>query len=170
MPPVPPLPEVPPGVVLRPIEPADHEPLLAVFARIVADDEGYPQDPTEPVDAESFAAYWLAPARAVWIAEVDGEVAGSWTMKPINVGRAAHVANAGYFLRRSARGKGLGRLLVVHSMHEALRLGFDALQFNFVFASNPARALYDDLGFTTIGEVPAVIDGEPVVIYHRLLT
>ncbi|HEX9316987.1 MAG TPA: hypothetical protein VGA71_16450 [Actinomycetota bacterium] len=32
-------------------------------------------------------------------------------------------------------------------MEQALAVGFDALQFNAVFASNPARRLYERLGF-----------------------
>jgi len=58
---------------------------------------------------------------------------------------------------------------VEHSLHQATLLGFDAMQFNFVFADNPARSLYERLGFRVVGEVPAVIDGAPVLIYWRKL-
>lgn len=155
--------------VIRPVTEDDHAELFAAFARIVADDEGYPQDPAEPLTFEAFRAYWLAPAAGAWVATVDGHLAGASMMKPINVGRAAHIANAGYFVAREHRGRGLGRRLVEHSLVEARRLGFDAMQFNYVFASNPARALYERLGFRVIGEVPDVIDGEAVVIYWRHL-
>jgi ribosomal protein S18 acetylase RimI-like enzyme len=58
---------------------------------------------------------------------------------------------------------------VEHSLRETRRLGFDALQFNLVFASNPARRMYRDLGFEEIGRIPAAVDGEDAVIYWRSL-
>jgi GNAT superfamily N-acetyltransferase len=90
-------------------------------------------------------------------------------VKPNFVGRAAHIANAGYFVVPEHRGSGIGRALVEHSLDEARRLGFDAMQFNLVFVSNPARALYEDLGFRQVGEIPAAVDGEAAAIYWRSL-
>ncbi len=43
------------------------------------------------------------------------------------------------------------------------------MQFNFVFDSNPARRLYERLGFELVGRVPEVIDGEAVCVYWRRL-
>ncbi len=94
---------------------------------------------------------------------------GGYTMKPNGVGRAAHVANAGYIVEPGWRGRGVGTALVEHSFAVARADGFDAMQFNFVFESNPARRLYERLGFEAIGRVPEVIDGEAVYIYWRRL-
>jgi ribosomal protein S18 acetylase RimI-like enzyme len=58
---------------------------------------------------------------------------------------------------------------VEHSLREARRLGFDAMMFNLVFESNPARALYRELGFDEVGRVPSAVDGEDAVIYWRSL-
>jgi hypothetical protein len=46
-------------------------------------------------------------------------------------------------------------------------VGFDAIQFNLVFASNPARQLYEQLGWQQIGRVPAAVDSEDAIIYWR---
>jgi hypothetical protein len=46
-------------------------------------------------------------------------------------------------------------------------LGFDAVQFNLVFASNPARSMYTELGWREIGRIPEAVDGEDAVIYWR---
>ena len=64
----------------------DEDELLDLFCRIVADDEGYPQDPTVPVTRQSFTDYWLAPARVSCVARVDGDLAGAYTMKPNGYG------------------------------------------------------------------------------------
>jgi ribosomal protein S18 acetylase RimI-like enzyme len=163
---------------LRPVTPADHGELHRLFRAVVAAGEGYPQHPDRPVSRDDFAAYWLAPAALAVVARAgpeparaagSGELVGAYMMKPNGVGRAAHVANAGYIVRADRRGQGIGELLVRHSMAEGRRLGFDALQFNFVFESNPARRLYERLGFEVVGRVPEVIDGEAVLIYWRRL-
>jgi len=149
----------------------DHPDLHAAFSSLVLAGEGYPQHPDRPVSFDTFRDYWLAPATLAVVARVvsDRALAGAYTMKPNGPGRAAHVANAGYFVAPSHRGRGLGSALVRHSMEEARRLGFDAMQYNLVFASNPARVLYERLGFEVVGRVPRVIDGEDVLIYWREL-
>ena len=44
------------------------------------------------------------------------------------------------------------------------------MQFNLVFESNPARAMYARLGFTEVGRIPRAIDGEEdALIYWRSL-
>jgi hypothetical protein len=58
---------------------------------------------------------------------------------------------------------------VEHSLREARRLGFDAMMFNLVFESNPARTMYRQLGFDEVGRVPAAVDGDAAVIYWRSL-
>jgi ribosomal protein S18 acetylase RimI-like enzyme len=54
-----------------------------------------------------------------------------------------------------ARGRGVGRALVEHSLRRAREAGFLGVQFNAVAATNVyAIKLYEDLGFETIGIVP----------------
>ena len=68
---------------------------------------------------------------------------------------------------RPFRGRGIGRLLVEDSIARAPAVGFDAIQFNLVFESNPARQLYEELGWQQMGRVPNAVDGEPAIIYWR---
>ena len=66
-----------------------------------------------------------------------------------------HIANAGYMVAQTARGKGVARQMCVHSMKEAQRLGYKAMQFNFVVGTNHvAVALWEKLGFSVIGVIP----------------
>jgi hypothetical protein len=58
---------------------------------------------------------------------------------------------------------------VEDSLRRAPLLGFDAMQFNLVFASNPARRLYEDLGFRAVGTIPEAVDGEDAIVYWRRL-
>ena len=52
----------------------------------------------------------------------------------------------------SARGQGIGRAMAEHCLSEARRLGFRAMQFNYVIATNTAAIrLWQDLGFEIVG-------------------
>lgn len=152
---------------LRAAAAGDHDELFAAYVQIVDSGAGFPHEP--PLSREAFDEYWIAHSSAVWIARVDGQLVGAYYVKPNFVGKAAHIANAGYFVLESHRGRGLGRRLVEHSLHEAHRLGFDAMQFNLVFASNPARQMYRQMGFQEVGRIPAAVDGEDAVVYWRSL-
>jgi GNAT superfamily N-acetyltransferase len=145
----------------------DYDELFAAYAEIVDSGAGFPHQP--PLTRESFDDYWIAHSSAVWVARVGAPLVGAYYVKPNFVGKAAHIANAGYFVLESHRGRGLGRRLVEHSLHEARRLGFDAMQFNLVFASNPARRMYRQLGFQEVGRIPFAVEGEDAVVYWRSL-
>jgi GNAT superfamily N-acetyltransferase len=145
----------------------DYDDLFEAFSLIVTMLEGFPQAP--PLTRAEFDDYWIAHSSSVCVARFDGHLVGGYYIKPNFVGRAAHIANAGYFVRSAYRGTGVGRELVEHSLVEARRLGFDAMQFNLVFVSNPARQMYERMGFREIGRVPAAVDGEDAVIYWRSL-
>ena len=54
-----------------------------------------------------------------------------------------------------ARGRGLATKLCEHSQEVAIKLGYKAMQFNFVAASNEgAVRLWNKLGFATVGRLP----------------
>ena len=148
--------------------PADHDELYIRFSEVVAAGEGYPQAPG-PLAVAEFDDYWLAGKSLVVVARHDGVLAGSYYLKPNFPGRAAHIANAGYFVVPALRDQGVGTALVEDSLAQGRRLGFDALQFNLVFASNPARRLYERMGFEAVGRVPEAVDGEDAIIYWRRL-
>jgi GNAT superfamily N-acetyltransferase len=155
------------AVEIGPIADGDHEELFPIFAGVVAAFEGYPHAP--PLTRQSYDQTFVEPVTIVIVARVDGQVAGAYYLKPNFLGRAAHIANAGYVVGAGFRSKGLGRLLVTDSIARAPLVGFDAIQFNLVFASNPARAMYRELGWQEVGVVPAAIDGEDAIIYHRFV-
>jgi ribosomal protein S18 acetylase RimI-like enzyme len=61
----------------------------------------------------------------------------------------------------SARGKGIGGLMCGHSLLEAAALGFRAMQFNIVVATNTtAVALWQKHGFRIIGTTPGAFRHE----------
>jgi ribosomal protein S18 acetylase RimI-like enzyme len=92
---------------------------------------------------------------ATYVAVENKIILGTYYIKPNQPGQGAHVCNAGYMVGAQARGKGIGRELCVHSLREAVNLGFKAMQYNLVAATNVyAVKLWKDLGFEIIGTLP----------------
>lgn len=150
---------------IGPLDANEIEPLFEMFAAVVVSGEGYPH--SAPLGRESFDATWVRSVTAVVAARVDATLAGAYYLKPNFPGRAAHIANAGYVVDAQYRGEGIGRALVEDSIPRARELGFDAIQFNLVFASNPARPMYENLGWREIGRVPRAVGDEEAIIYWR---
>jgi GNAT superfamily N-acetyltransferase len=144
----------------------DDAALYDLFEAIVAGGEGFPQ--AAPLTRPEYEYVWRKPDTSVFVARsADEGLLGAYYLKPNQPGRAAHIANAGYVVSSAARGRGLGRRLVEHSIEAAPGLGYDAIQFNLVFESNPARAMYEELGWQPIGRVPDAVEGEAAIIYWR---
>ncbi len=159
------------GEVLEvgPLYESESEQLFMIFSEVVASGDGFPQLP--PLTRDVFEATWSRSASAVIgarrPARRGAELLGAYYLKPNFPARAAHIANAGYVVAAAARGRGIGRRLVEDSIWRAPLFGFDAVQFNLVFVSNPARRLYEELGWTEIGRIPQAVDGEDAIIYWR---
>jgi ribosomal protein S18 acetylase RimI-like enzyme len=78
-----------------------------------------------------------------------------YKLGPNQVGRGDHVANASYMVSPAAQGVGVGRMLGEHSVAEARRQGFLAMQFNYVVSTNTgALKLWKKLGFCIVGTLP----------------
>lgn len=156
------------GLVVEPLLPQDDGQLFDIFSDVVERREGYPHEP--PLTHDTFMSLWRGPGVVTVCARTadpDATVLGAYYLKPNFAGRAAHIANAGYVVARAARGGGVGRMLVEDSIRRAPLLGFDAIMFNLVFAANPARRLYEELGWREIGRIPEAAGGDDALIYWR---
>jgi L-amino acid N-acyltransferase YncA len=139
----------------RPADAADWPAIWPIFHQVVTAADTYPYDPA--TDFEAGRRIWLAPLpdRAWLVTDADDAVLGSYRTGPNRAGPGAHVATASYMVAAEARGRGVGRAMVLHSIEQARAGGFRGIQFNAVAASNvSAIKLYTDLGFRVIGAVP----------------
>ena len=100
-------------------------------------------------------SYWRSPAHAVFVAEDGGAIVGTYYLRANQQGGGAHVANCGYMTAGPAQGRGVAQAMCEHSLAEARRRSFRAMQFNFVVSSNErAVRLWQRLGFAIVGRVP----------------
>lgn len=143
----------PETLVIRRATVADFDGIWEIFHRVLAEEDTwyYPAGTTR---AEA-AGLWQARKTMSYVAERDGEIVGAYFIRPLYTGLASHVANGGYVVHPDRQGQGIGRELGEHSLIEAKRAGFIAMQFNFVVASNaPAIALWTKLGFRILATLP----------------
>ncbi|MBE7732030.1 GNAT family N-acetyltransferase [Devosia faecipullorum] len=139
--------------MIRPATEADWPALLAIVKPVLAAGETYAID--RDLDDAGVHAYWMMPAHEVFVAELDGQVVGTYYLMPNQRGGGRHVANCGYMTAPEARGKGIARAMCLDSLDRARQRGFRAMQFNHVVSTNHgAVALWQKLGFNIAGTLP----------------
>jgi len=153
--------------------PEDWPGLWEIFRSVVEKGDTYPY--AEDTGEDEARRLWLEVPQATYAALESGRVVGTYYLKPNQPALGAHVCNAGYMVHPDARGRGLGRALCAHSLDEARRLGFTAMQYNLVVSSNEtAVRLWTEMGFETIGVLPGAFrhkDKGPIdaLIMYRAL-
>lgn len=114
----------------------------------------YPFTPesTEP----EIQRFWIElPAATFVCCAPDGALLGTYFLRPNQPGLGSHVCNAGYVTAPESRGQGVATAMCTHSQVEAVAMGFRAMQFNLVVATNEgAVRLWNALGFATVGRLP----------------
>jgi len=132
---------------------SDRDAIWEIFREVIAAADTYPLDSN--ISRQDALAYWFQRDARVYIAEQDRQPLGSYTLHPNQLGGGAHVANAGFIVSKEARGEGIGRAMGEHCLMEARRLGFRAMQFNFVVSTNESAVkLWQTLGMKIVGTLP----------------
>jgi ribosomal protein S18 acetylase RimI-like enzyme len=118
--------------------------------RSVGEAVGFPPTATQPSPA---ATAWQPPSPAGSMQY--RRIVGTYILKANQPGSGSHVANAAFMVAPDARGLGVGRKMAEHCLSEARRLGFRAMQFNFVVSTNTSAIhLWEHLGFKIVGTLP----------------
>jgi ribosomal protein S18 acetylase RimI-like enzyme len=132
---------------------ADWPAVWALFRNAAAGGDVFAYD--EHTTEEVARKLWFDPPTVCYVAEENGQVVGTYYVRPNQPGRGDHVANGGYIVAPQARGRGLAKALCEHSLDTARRLGFAAMQFNYVVASNAAAVrTWEKCGFAVVGRLP----------------
>ena len=141
------------SVTIRAATIDDRESIWQIFQATVAPGDTFVYDPN--TSREEALGYWFGADTLTFVAVQDGRVIGSYILRPNRPGLGGHVANAGFMVDPDARGLGIGRLMGEHSLVEARRRGYRAMQFNFVVSTNTSAVhLWQELGFKIVGTLP----------------
>ena len=141
------------GLSIRRATDNDRDAIWEIFQATIAPGAVFVYAPDTP--REEALAYWFAAGTDTFVAEQEGKIVGSYILRPNRPGLGDHIANAGYMVDPTARGGGVGRAMGEHSLAEARRRGYRAMQFNFVVSTNESAVrLWQQLGFNIVGTLP----------------
>jgi len=141
------------AVLIRRATVADHDRLTDMLLPVFRAGDTYTVDPE--ISAEDALAFWTAPAKAVFVADCAGDLVGTYYIRRNQDGGGGHVCNCGYITMPQARGKGVARAMLEHSLAEARAQGYRAMQYNFVVANNDrAVTTWQKAGFEIVGRLP----------------
>jgi hypothetical protein len=106
-------------VTIRPAVAGDHDAIWSILEPTIRSGETY----TLPRDLSRYEAldYWFARSHEVFVADVGGDVVGTYFLRANQQGGGAHVANCGYMTSRRASGRGLARAMCAHSLETRVR-------------------------------------------------
>lgn len=131
----------------------DKEQIWEIIKFVISTGDSFTLSPDST--REEMLADWCGAEKYTYIAVSENKVVATFYIKANQPGLGSHIANGSYMVAPEMRGKGIGRKIGEFSIAEAKRLGYQAMQFNFVVKSNEkAVRLWQSLGFEVIGEIP----------------
>jgi ribosomal protein S18 acetylase RimI-like enzyme len=140
-------------VIIREFAESDIEPALEIFFEVIKGGDTY--DFAPDTSRDTAINYFTSNDTKRFVAEINGEVTGWYSLKPNRPGLASHIGNCSYMVSSKFRSNGIGKLLCEHSIAQAKKDSFKAIQFNFVVSTNTAAVnLWKKLGFEIIGTIP----------------
>lgn len=160
-------------ISIRAARPEDFDLIWPLLRDVFRAGETYAVDPA--ISEANARTYWMTTASACYVAVSPKGIIGTYFIKTNQPGGGAHICNCGYIVSPNARGQGLAAQMCKHSQTQAIALGYRAMQFNFVLASNDSAVrLWHRLGFETVGTIPEAFDHpkrgmvDAFVMYKRL--
>ncbi|MBX3740232.1 MAG: GNAT family N-acetyltransferase [Akkermansiaceae bacterium] len=140
--------------MIRPYDATDWPAIWAILEPVFRKGRTYvhPRDISE----EEARKAWIDIPQATYVCVEDGEVLGTYYIKPNQPGQGSHICNCGYVVSDRARGKGTASRMCVHSQEQGIGMGFTGMQFNLVVSTNEgAVRLWKKLGFEIVGTLPS---------------
>jgi L-amino acid N-acyltransferase YncA len=131
----------------------DFESVWEIFHLVIKTGDTYVFNPDTP--KKDLRKHWFASYMKTYVLEDQNRIYGTYILKPNQIDLGSHIANGSYMVHPDARRKGFGEAMCMHSIKEAKKLGFKAIQFNMIVSTNnPAIALWKKMGFEIIGIIP----------------
>lgn len=161
---------------IRKYRESDWSQVWPMIEKVFRAGETYPFSP-EITEEEALIA-WTELPQEIYVATAgDGEMLGTYYIKPNQPGLGSHVCNCGYIVSEEARGKGVASAMCEHSQLIAVEMGFRAMQYNLVVSTNDgAIHLWKKQGFQVIGILPKAFNSksagyvDALVMYKALKT
>jgi len=132
----------------------DFAEIWRIYKNVIKNGDSY-LDNLAKTDKNYAKQKWLNSSSINIIAKLDNKVVGFYSLRNNYKDYGSHVANGSYIVNPDFRQKGFGKKIALHSLDEARKAGYKAMQFNFVVATNIAAIkLWQSVGFKIIGTSP----------------
>jgi ribosomal protein S18 acetylase RimI-like enzyme len=162
-------------LIIRPFISTDWLAVWPILQSTFAAGDTYTFSP-QSTEVEIHKAWIELPAATFVACNEVGDIVGTYFIKPNQPGLGAHVCNCGYVVSKAAQDQGIAAQMCEHSQKLAVEMGFRAMQFNFVVATNTgAVRLWQKLGFEIVGTLPGVFQHQKLgfvdafVMFKRLV-
>lgn len=141
-------------VEIRPSTDADWPAIREIMEPVVRAGDTYPC--ATDMTVEGARQTWIDIPAATYVAEgSDGNLLGTYYIKPNQPTLGAPIANCGYIVSEQARGRGVATQMCQHSQDEAACPGYRAMQYKLVVKINePGVHLWQKMGFEIGGTLP----------------
>lgn len=140
-------------IKIRSIIRSDESGIWEIIEPVIKSGDTYMYAPDS--SREKMMSIWFDPEKFTYVAEIEGKIVGTFFLKANQPDLGSHVVNAGYMVHPDFRGRGIAEQMCRYSLEEARKLGFKAMQFNCVIATNEvAVRLWQKCGFQIIGTLP----------------
>ena len=160
-------------IKIRKAKDTDFEDIWDIFHQVVKKGDTFAFAPK--ATKEDCRTLWMSPSFYTYVAGFQNKILGTYILRQNQPGLGGHVANAAYMVHPGAYGQGIGSAMGCHSIKQAKKLGFSAIQFNFVVSTNlVAIQLWLKLGFKIVGTVPKAFNHQKlgfvdIYIMHRFV-
>lgn len=115
-------------IKIRKAKDADFDDIWDIFHQVVKKGRTFAFDPK--TSKEDCKALWMSPPVHTFVAELNSKILGTYILRKNQPGLGSHVANAAYMVHHDARGQGIGKAMGNHSIKQAKKQGFSAIQFH----------------------------------------
>ena len=140
-------------VTIRKASAADADQIWEIFSKVIESEDTYVFTADTP--RSDLRKNWFATYMTTFVAEDNGEILGTYIIKPNQTGLGNHIANCSYMVHPDHQGKGTGTKMCEHSIQFAMESGYKGIQFNIVVSTNTgAIELWKKFGFRITGTTP----------------
>lgn len=138
---------------IRKVIESDFDQVWQIFSEVIKTGDTYVFNPNTP--KKDLKKHWFANYMETYVIEENGQILGTYIIKPNQIDLGSHIANCSYMVNPNFHGKGIGKKLCEHSLKIAQENKFEGIQFNIVVSTNKgAVELWKKYGFKIIGTTP----------------
>ena len=122
-----------------------------IFKKIVTETDSFIYDAN--ISKSEAERVWMGPE--VYLAKSNNSIIATFRIRPNQVQRGNHIANASFMVDPQWQGQGIGKMIGQFAIKKAKELGYLGMQFNMVVKHNQKSLnLWLSLGFEIIGILP----------------